>query len=129
MITIDQESTKRSLHPLNLDNMSERYITDNGLYVFTSPFFWTLEKNYFYLLANSKKVPLQQKYRCRPDYLSKDEYDTVILAPVLMYVNSCFTREDFIMDNVMVPTITAIIDVANDKYPLVNPSEMTHVDW
>ena len=129
MITIDQESKKRLRHPLDIDNMSERYKTENGLFVFTSPSFWTLQKNYFYLLKNSKKVQFEQKYKYRPDYLSFDEYQTVILAPVLMYVNSIVSYEDFDLSEVIIPTLNSIIEVSRDKFPKKETSDLQSVLW
>lgn len=129
MITIDEESRKRTLHPLNYDNLSERYVTDSGLYAFTSPSFWAIEKNLYYLMYNSKKKQFEQKYKYRPDYLSFYEYDTVILATILMRVNNVFSCEDFDLDYVIVPSLSAIIEMTNDKFPIKEKSELTSVAW
>ncbi len=129
MITIDEESRKRNLHPLNFDNLSERYSTENGLYRFTSPSFWAIEKNLYYLMYNSKKIHFEQRYKYRPDYLSFDKYETVILAPLLMMVNNVFSCEDFDLDYVIVPSLTSIIEMTNDKFQKKEVSELTTVSW
>ena len=129
MITIDEESRKRVLHPLNLDNLAERYTTENGLYTFTSPSFWSIEKNLYYLLYHSKKKQFEQKYKYRPDYLSFFEYETVVLAPILMAVNNVFSCEDFDLDYVVVPTLSAIIEMANDKFPKKETADLQKVGW
>jgi len=129
MITIDEESRRRVLHPLNFDNLSERYVTENGLYSFTSPSFWAIEKNLYYLMYNSKKKLFEQKYKYKPDYLSFDEYETVVLSPLLMTVNNIFSCEDFDMDYVIIPSLSAIIEMTNDKFPIKEKSELTTVLW
>ena len=49
MITIDKEAQQRKSSPLNIDAFRETYKTENGLFVFSSPALWTLDKNLFYL--------------------------------------------------------------------------------
>ena len=56
----------------------------------------------------------------RPDYMSYDEYGTVALAHLLMYVNSVFCIEEFDLSTVILPSMESIIDICKDKYPNVN---------
>ena len=128
MITIDQESTRRIRSPIDFDKMGERYKTDSGIFTFTSPSLWTLEKNLFYLLRYSKEIKFDQKYKMRPDYLSYDEYGTVILAPLLMYVNNVVSVETFNLDNVIIPTYKAVMDLTLDKFSQ-DLNEMSSIDW
>ena len=129
MITIDNEAKQRIRHPVDLDWMSERYKTTSGYYSFPSPFLWTIEKHIFHLLKNSKQKTFDPKYIMRPDYLSFDEYGTVILAPLLMYVNSVPSIEDFDLDTVVVPGLQSIIDITQDKFAKKDASELEEVDW
>jgi hypothetical protein len=115
MITIDQESRQRVMSPLDLDNMTSRFQTASGLYIFSAPDLWTLEKNLFYLLSNSTLVQFNSKYMYRPDYMSYDEYGTTQLAQLLMYVNSCACIEDFSLVQIAIPTMSAIVEILSDK--------------
>ena len=129
MITIDQESRQRSRLPTSLDSMAQRYKTDNGIYTFTSPSLWTIEKNIWFLLRNSVQKDFESKYKMKPDYLSFDEYGTVTLAFLLMYVNGVLTIEDFNLNTVIVPTYSAIVDICQDKFPEQDVDEMTSIVW
>ncbi len=71
----------------------------------------------------------EQKYKYKPDYLSFDEYETVVLSPLLMRVNNIFSCEDFDMDYVIIPSLSAIIEMTNDKFPIKEKSELTSVIW
>lgn len=128
-ITIDKESKHRSRMPIELDNMAERYKTENGEFTFTSPDLWTIEKNLFFLLRNSTVKEFDPQYKMKPDYLSYDEYGTVQLAQVLMYVNGVYSIEDFDLTTVVVPSFASIIQMTKDKFPKQKASELTAVDW
>lgn len=116
MITIDQEARKNSNLPINFDFMAEYYKTNNGLFVFVSPYLWTIEKNLFYLLNNSDQKKFDLKYRFKPSYLSFDEYGTIVLDKLLMYVNGILCVEDFSLDTIMIPKFQAITDILEDKF-------------
>jgi len=115
LLTIDQESKKRLRSPLDIDKMAIRYKTNNGIYTFTSPQIKKLESNVFYLLKESKQVQMSREYVYKPEYLSYDEYGTVVLAKVLMYVNGIYTPEEFDLDIVSIPSMSAIMKVASKK--------------
>ncbi len=126
MDTIEQVSKRNKKLPLNIDFMGERYKTTTGYFTFTSPSLWSLEKNLFYLLRHSTKKDFESKYIMRPDYLSYDEYNTVVLAPLLMYVNNVVSIEEFDLNEVVVPQLSAIIKITEDNFAQNNLEE---VDW
>lgn len=128
MFTIDVEAKKNKRTPLSLDYMGESYVTSNGV-IFPSPSFWLLEKYLFFLSANSTKKLFNQKYIMRPDYLSYDEYNTVVLAPLLMYVNGVFSVEEFNLDEVIIPKMTYITQILAEKYPELTASNLEVVNW
>jgi hypothetical protein len=129
MFTIDSDAKKNKVLPINLDFMGVRYRTESNKFVFPSPSFWLIEKNLFFLAANSTKKIFDQKYVMRPDYLSFDEYETVVLAPLLMYVNRVFNTEDFNLNEVIIPEISAIIEILVDKYPELPTDKLEVVNW
>jgi len=128
--TIDNEANQRIRIPLDLDFFGQRYKTENGLYTFTSPALWTLEKNLFYLLKNSIEVDLQSKYIRKPYLLSYDQYGTVVLEYLIMYINNVFCSEDFEIPTVVLPTISSIIEVCQDKFSKQeNIDNLESVKW
>ena len=129
METIDEESRKNIKAPFLLDNFSDRYKTLNDIYTFTSPEMWTIEKNLFYLLKNSKKIPFEAKYKMKPDYLSYDEYGTTILAPLIMFINNVVSMEEFDLEYVIVPLKEAVVDICKDKFPKKTVEEMTAINF
>lgn len=128
-VTIDQESRQRALLPIDIGCMSNTYKTETGLFTFPSPSLWTIEKNLFYLFRNSIQKQFEQKYVMRPDYLSFDEYGTVALAQLLMYINNVSCIENFNLDTVIIPTFQSIVTICQDKFPTQKVDDMTEVDW
>ena len=129
MFTIDAEAKKNKIIPINIDYMGVRYRTTDNKFIFPSPAFWLVEKNLFFLAANSVKKQFDQKYIMRPDYLSYDEYDTVILAPLLMYVNRVFSVEDFNLNEVIIPEMSYIVEILIDKFPELPPDKLEVINW
>jgi len=127
--TIDKESRQRSRLAINIDNMCEKYKTVTGLFTFSSPSLYTLEKNLFYLLKNSIEKQFEQKYYMKPSYLSYDEYGTVALDYILMYVNGILCIEEFNLNTIIIPTFQAIIDICVDKVPQKDIDDLTEVSW
>jgi hypothetical protein len=109
--------------------MADRYKTSNDIFTFTSPSLSVIDKNLFYLLRNSEEKDFDRKYTFRPDYLSYDEYGTVALAWLLMYVNTVPSIEEFDLVTVVVPTYSAIIETLKDKFPTKEVDELIEVDW
>lgn len=128
-VTIDMESGRLSRQAMDIDNMRDRFATSNGIYTFPSPSFETLEKNLFFLLSNSVEVKFDSKYTMKPEYLSQDEYGTPTMWQLLMYVNSVFCKEEFILSNVIIPSFTSIITICQDNFPKRKSSELEEVDW
>jgi|LSQX01.2.fsa_nt_gb hypothetical protein len=129
-ITINNESRQRMRMPFDIDFMANRYQTKNGIYTFTSPSLWTIEKNLFYLLKHSIEVDLEPKYVRKPWLLSYDQYGIVILEYLLMYVNGVFSSEDFDIATVVLPTIESIIEICNDKFSkITNVDSLEKIEW
>ncbi len=129
MITIDQESKNRARLAIDLDNFADRYKTENGYFSFTSPSLSVIDKHLFYLLRNAKEINFEQKYKWRPDYLSYDQYGTVALKELLMYVNGIQCIEDFDLSTVVIPDFNAIVDICRDKYSKKDPNDLEQVGW
>jgi hypothetical protein len=127
-ITIQDESRQRIRVPFEIDYMGPRYKTNSGVYTFTSPSLWTIQKNLFFLVSNSVLIEFNPKYRMRPDYLSFDEYGTVALWYMLMYVNSVYSIEDFDLNNVILPSIEAVVAICKDKFSKLDVSEIEGVN-
>lgn len=128
MITIEQESRYRSKLALEIDNFSPRYITENKLFTFTSPSFWTLDKNFYFLLRNSREIEFDKRYFMRPDFLSYDMYGTVILDKMLMYMNGVPSIEDFDLVTVIIPDKQAVMEICKDKFPQKKIDDLEGVD-
>ncbi len=129
--TIDKESNQNKTLPIDLDYLCDRYTNIERDITFPSPTLWVLEKHLFYLLKNSVKKTFESKYKMRPDYLSYDEYGTVVLAPLLMYVNGVFNIEEFDLNEVVVPDFSNIIEICSDKFDSKDKTaaELVAVDW
>jgi len=129
MIRTDTEARQRIVMPFDLDFMTEKFKTKNLLYTFSSPSIWTLEKHLFYLLKNSISVDLESKYYKKPWLLSYDQYGTVILEYLLLYVNGVFCAEDFTIATVVLPTIDSIIEICSDNVPTPDVDSLESVEW
>ncbi|MGD2072071.1 MAG: hypothetical protein PVG65_01090, partial [Candidatus Thorarchaeota archaeon] len=116
-LTIDEETKQIIRSPFDISNMSKMYKTTNEIFTFQSPSLDTIENNLYFLLRNSKEITFDRKYRMRPDYLSYDEYGTVILDQLLMYVNNVFSPEDFDLATVIIPSVGAVVTMLQDNFP------------
>jgi len=128
LYTINHEVKSRINTPLLLDLKGRRYVTTNGEISFPAPELWSLEKNLFYLLGESKEIDLKPQYHMRPSYLSFDEYGTVVLGDFLMYVNGVRCIEDFVMQKVLVPSKHSVVKVCQDNYS-ISPTYAKKVKW
>ncbi len=128
-IKIDQESRQRSRLAIDINFMGERFKTSNGLFTFPSPTLWTIEKNLFYLLRNSIQKDFEKQYIMKPSYLSFDEYSTIALDKLLMYVNGVQCIEDFDLDTVIIPTFSAVLNICKDKFPKTDVKNLTEIEW
>lgn len=127
--TIDREALRASKQSINIDNMRERFKTENNIYTFPSPSIETLEKNLFFLLRYADQREFESKYSMKPEYLSIDEYNTPALWQLLMYVNNVFCKEEFILETVIVPTFNSIVTMCQDNFPKKDPNDLGEVSW
>lgn len=128
--TIDNEVRQRIRIPLDLDFMANRYQTSNGIYTFTSPSMWTIEKNLFYLLKHSVEVDLDQKYIRKPWLLAYDQYQLVTLEYLIMYVNGVPSPEEFDISSVVLPSMDAIVRICDDKFSKKdNVNSLEKIEW
>lgn len=130
MLTIDKESKSRARLPIEIDNMANRYQTENGYFTFPSPSLETIEKNYFYLLRNSIHINFNSQYKYKPDYFSFDEYGTVALDYLIMYMNNVFCMEDFDLKTIIVPTFDAIVNICQDRVTKpISTEDLDDISW
>ena len=127
--TIDTESRQRERVSVDINFSGNRYKTENGLYTFPAPELATIDKHLYFLLTHSEQKEFDQKYIMRPDYLSYDEYQTVALAQMLMYVNNVMSAEQFILEVVVVPSMGAVVDMLQDKYVPQPVENLFEVNW
>ncbi len=127
--TIDTIVKQDIKSPLDISKMCDRFKTSNDIFSFDSPFLETIEKNIYFLLRHSTTQTFESKYKYRPDYLSYDAYGTVVLAQLLMYVNSVQTIEDFNLQEVIVPSKDSVIQILKDNFPEKDPDDLSEVVW
>jgi hypothetical protein len=126
--TVDKDANSKRSLITDIDQFKEWYLTSNGYFKFPGFSIWPLEKNRFFLISNSEKRVLDAKYFYRPDYLSYDEYGIEILWPIILFVNNCFSREEFDTQEVLIPSLDSIIAVCRDKFGAIDTSEITEVN-
>lgn len=127
--TIDQESRQRANLAIDVNFAGDRYRTDNGYFTFPAPTLEMIDQYLYFLLTHATEKKFERQYIMRPDYMSYDEYGTVALAQLLMYVNAVPSLEEFELENVVVPTMSAITEMLKDKFPKRPVSELTEVAW
>lgn len=127
--TIDVESQQREKVAIDINFSGNRYQTENGLYTFPAPELATIDKHLYFLLTHSDQKQFDQKYVMRPDYLSYDEYQTVALAQMLMYVNNVMSIEEFNMEIVVIPSMSAVVDMLQDKFIQQPVDDLFEVNW
>lgn len=125
MESIKQEAKRNAKLATNLDNFRSRYMdkSDDGelKVIFPAAEIYSFEKNFFVLLANSKKVTFKPEWNQRPDYLSKEYYGNVIFWPLLLFVNRINSIEDFTgLDEVLIPSFDLLLEIVKDKIPYDN---------
>jgi len=128
-ITIDQESRQRSRLAIDINFSGNRYRTINKLFTFPALALETFDQHLFYLLKNSEEKEFERQYLMRPDYLSFDEYGTVALAQMLMYVNTVPSIEAFDLQTVIIPSFSAVVEMLKDKFPIQDPNKLIEVNW
>jgi len=128
-ITIGQESRTRSRLAIDINYSGNRYKTTNRIFTFPAPSLETIDQHLYYLLKNSQEKKFERQYLMRPDYLSFDEYGTVALAQLLMYVNAVSSPEVFELQTVIIPSLSAITEMLKDKFPVQEIENLTEVTW
>lgn len=128
-ITIDRESRQRSRLSIDINFCGNRYKTNNEIFTFPAPALETLDQYLYYLIKNSEERLFDRQYTMRPDYLSFDEYGTVSLAQLLMYVNAVMSIEAFDLETVIIPSFSSIVEMLKDKFPVQNVADLTEVNW
>ena len=116
VITITGEANGATSSPFDFSKKGTKYRTESGVYTFPSPSLYTYEKNLFYLLKNSVEKLFDKQYIMKPSYLSHDEYGTIVLGDFLMYINGICCLEEFDMEYVVVPKLSAIIAMNNNNF-------------
>jgi len=120
-ITIDKEADLLSRVYSDLDNYRRFYTMpeyneetrENILIQFVAPKLFLFEEYRFTLLKESKTKPLLVDRYYRPDYVSYDEYGTINLWAMLLFINDIPTIEDFAVENIKVPSKQAIMRLTN----------------
>ena len=128
-LTIDRESRQRANLAIDINFAGDRYRTDNGIFTFPAPSLDAIDQYLYFLLQNSSEKKFERQYFMRPDYLSFDEYGTVSLALLLMYVNAVPSLEAFDLEYVVIPSMSAITEMLKDKFPKRKVTELTQVEW
>lgn len=128
-ITIREESRQRSRLAIDVNFAGERFKTSNSRFTFPAPSFEMYDQHLYYLLKNSEEKDFKREYLMRPDYLSFDEYGTVALAQMLMYVNAVPSLELFDLQTVIVPSFSAVVEMLKDKFPEQTVANLTEVTW
>jgi len=128
-VTIREESRQRSRLAIDINFAGDRYKTENSIFTFPAPTLEMYDQHLYYLLKNSEERDFERQYLMRPDYMSFDEYGTVALAQMLMYVNAVPSIEDFDLQTVIVPSFSAVVEMLKDKFPEQVVSNLTEVTW
>lgn len=129
LITIDKESKQRAKLTVDINFSGERYRTNNNLYTFPAPTLETIDKHMYFLLKHSTVKDFDKQYTMRPDYMSFDEYSTVALAQLLMYINGVFSIELFNLDKIFIPSFTSIVEMLKDSFSAQKANNLTGVNW
>jgi hypothetical protein len=129
LVTIDKESKQRAKLTVDINFSGDRYKTTNNLYTFPAPTLETIDRHLYFLLKHSIVKNFDKQYIMRPDYMSYDEYSTVALAQLLMYINGVFSIELFNLDNVFVPSFSSIVEMLKDSFSTQKTSNLTEVNW
>ncbi|MHA1816194.1 MAG: hypothetical protein ACTSX1_09330 [Candidatus Heimdallarchaeaceae archaeon] len=128
-VTIDRESRTRSRAAVDINFSGNRYKTNNDLFTFPAPTLETIDEYLFFLLKNAVQKEFEQKYKYRPDYLAFDEYGTVGLAHLIMYVNTVPSLELFDLQVVTIPSFNSIIEMLKAKFPKQKTEDLVQVNW
>ena len=126
MPSIDVEAKRAIGLITDIDRYRNRYVSKeaNISIEFVSPSFEVFECNRFYILKNSIKRPLEQKYHFKPDYLAYDEYGTTTAWPMIMYINNISSMEDFTVPEVIIPNYGVLLNLSNFEQSYERPLDL-----
>ena len=118
-VTIDEEASILSRVYSDLDKYRRFYSMpevnekdQETIFIqFVAPKLFLFEEYRFSLLQNSETRELDPEYYYRPDYLSYNEYGTINLWAMLLFINDIPTVEDFIVENIKVPSKQSILSL------------------
>jgi hypothetical protein len=119
-ILIDDEARNLSQQANDIDNFRKIYSTSETstdeeiLIQFVAPKIQAFEDYRFCLLQNSNLQPLSPGRYYRPDYVSYDNYGTPNLWALILFINNIPTIEDFITENILIPTKKIISTISLD---------------
>jgi len=116
---IYDESLSRMNSYYDITNFRYKYNIDGDIY--DSPLIDVLNENYEYILMNSNRIELEEKYKYKPYSLSKKLYGNYSFWFIIMYMNGCFAMEDFDLPSVIVPrrnVITYLVRNQKSKEPI-----------
>jgi len=65
----------------------------------------------------------------KPAYLSYDEYGTVMLSHLLMFINNIKSIEDFNLDKVIIPSFDSIVNICKNRFPDRDVNELLKIKW
>jgi len=117
---IDDEARILSKYSNDLDNfrrfysLKEETPIESILIQFVAPKIVAFEDYRFVLLQNSRTEVLSPSRYYRPDYVSYDEYGTTNLWALIMFINNIPTFEDFVQENILIPSTTVISKISLD---------------
>lgn len=122
---IDEEAKMAARFGTDIDKYRPFYMlrnidedTGDVVYVnFVSPSISVYEKYRYVLLKDSTRKDLEPKYYYRPDYVSYNEYGTVTLWTMLLYINNIPTIEEFNVANILIPSRTSINRLIRESIP------------
>ncbi len=114
MFRVENDAERNILLATDEDKFRRKYreITDDITVTFASPHLSVLEMYKYFLLSQSEKRVLDQKYYYRPDYVSQKEYGTETLWYLILFVNDISCIEEFNKYEIYVPSYSSILQIA-----------------
>jgi len=117
---IDVEAARNTKLISEIDNFRNRYIDIDstlGLTVIFPGFEITsVEKNLYLIYSDSTKVDFKSNWNMRPDYVSFEQYGTVIYWWLILNINRIDSIEDFVdLDEVIIPSFRSIQSLVAER--------------
>ena len=131
--SIIPESRYNAKLPTDLDNYRscyEEYDTDSGISViFPSGEIYAFERNLFLMLSKAKKVKFLPEWTMRPDYVSKDFYNTEMYWPIILFINNTYSMEDFYgFEEILIPSFATLLEITRFRVPVDDIVQLKKVD-